>query len=588
MADRGRDGSWRRVVRRAASLTILGLVGAPGPEASADVAAPVLKWERGGCTSWCQTGWYASPAVADIDDDGEPEVVWGSYDLVSLDGATGGLEWRATHANRVYPGLVIADLTGDGPLEIVVGRNSDNLMVYDSTGAVVWTRHPFGSGEVRTLAVADLEADGVLEIVAGHAAGVSTNQVEVYEPSGTVRSGWPAKRAGEPGYGAGLFNQNVAVEDLDGDGDMELIVPTDSHYIMAFDDGGDQLPVHAMYTGRTFWSEVGVHVDHEVDLRGYAHCGTEHRPNFIQGAPAVADVDGDGSLEIVVVGNVHNCATSPYTSLYQIPFILRPDRTRWSGAGFDWTVVPTPPAGAGPKSEDWHVIQSAATNVVPADLDGDGRLEILYPSYDGRMHAYWLDKTQHGAWPYTVPATGSGGDTYRFASEPAVVDLDADGSAEVLFASWPRNGSGLSGHLHVLDAWGNELHRIPLPAVGSGEWNGSLAAPTVADIDGDPDLEAVLGTAASGVVAFDLPGTAGARILWGTGRGSQHRRGVALPGAGPLPALGVSDAQVTEGDAGTTQVDFTVTLSSPSDDPVSVDFTTGDGTATAGAAVAPQ
>jgi hypothetical protein len=121
---------------------------------------------------------------------------------------------------------------------------------------------------------------------------------------------------------------------------------------------------------------------------------------------------------------------------------------------------------------------------------------------------------------------------------------------------------------------------VPLPAVGAGEWNGSLAAPTLADIDGDPDLEAVLGTAASGVVAYDLPGTAGARILWGTGRGSPHRRGVAVPGPGPLPALVLSDAQVTEGDRGTLTIDFTVTLSRAANETVSVDFTTGDGTAT--------
>ena len=34
--------------------------------------------------------------------------------------------------------------------------------------------------------------------------------------------------------------------------------------------------------------------------------------------------------------------------------------------------------------------------------------EILYSSYDGRVHAYWLDKTEHGNWPYAVykPAEG--------------------------------------------------------------------------------------------------------------------------------------------------------------------------------------
>ncbi len=33
------------------------------------IAAPVLKWANGGCySSWCETGWYSSPAVADLDD----------------------------------------------------------------------------------------------------------------------------------------------------------------------------------------------------------------------------------------------------------------------------------------------------------------------------------------------------------------------------------------------------------------------------------------------------------------------------------------------------------------------------------------
>ncbi|NTV37584.1 MAG: VCBS repeat-containing protein [Anaerolineales bacterium] len=85
-------------------------------------------------------------------------------------------------------------LTGDGTLEVIVGRNGDQVTVYDRFGSVVWTRNPFGSGEVRTLAVADLETDGVLEIVAGRASGGSTLQLKVFEPNGSVRPGWPARR----------------------------------------------------------------------------------------------------------------------------------------------------------------------------------------------------------------------------------------------------------------------------------------------------------------------------------------------------------------------------------------------------------
>ncbi len=94
-----------------------------------------------------------------------------------------------------------------------------------------------------------------------------------------------------------------------------------------------------------------------------------------------------------------------------MPFVLKLDRTRWSGSGFDWTAIPVPGPGSGPRSEDYNVIETAVPNPVAADLDGDGRLEILFPSYDGKLHAYWLDKTEHGSWPYTVPSTGAGGDT---------------------------------------------------------------------------------------------------------------------------------------------------------------------------------
>ena len=545
----------------------------------AAVSAPVLKWSYGGCSAgpYCQTGWYSSPAVADLDGDGQAEVVWGAYDVVALNGSNGSLKWRATSGQRVWPGVAVADLTGDGTLEVIVGRGGDQVTVYNRFGSVVWTRNPFGSGEVRTLAVADLETDGQLEIVAGRASGGSTRQLDVFEPDGSVRAGWPARRDGEPGYGWGMYNENVAVADMNGDGFKELFGPTDTHYVTALDRGGNQLPASAIYGAGKAWSQVGVHVDHAVDLRGYANCGAEHRPNFADSAPIVADVNADGTPEMIVVGNVYNCATDPYTSLYHMPFVLKLDRTRWSGSGFDWTALPAPGPGSSPRAEDYNVIETAVPNPVTADLDGDGRLEILFPSYDGKLHAYWLDKTEHGNWPYTVPATGMGGDGFRFASEPVVADLDGDGQAEVIFASWPRKGSSLTGHLHVLSSLGVELHRVSLPAPAIGaSWNGGLGAPTLANVDADADLEVALGTSASGVVAFDLPGTAGARVLWGTGRGGFRRAGTS-----DLPSVTVDDVQVTEGNGGTTSVVLTVRLSAASGQVVAVDYVAVDGTATA-------
>jgi len=89
-----------------------------------------------------------------------------------------------------------------------------------------------------------------------------------------------------------------------------------------------------------------------------------------------------------------------------------------------------------------------------------------------------------------------------------------------------------TGKLHILNHRGTPLHEVNLPiAYGSPDWNGGLAAPTLANIDEDPDVEIVLNTAHSGFVAYDLPGTENARILWGTGRGNYQRTGSVLHGS---------------------------------------------------------
>jgi hypothetical protein len=262
-----------------------------------------------------------------------------------------------------------------------------------------------------------------------------------------------------------------------------------------------------------------------IELRGWGTCnnsdprGERYRPNFADGANLIADFNRDGINEAAVIGNVYDCI-SGYPSKYNGPFLFNADRSRFNVSGFDWSSTPID-TGV-PLSQDYNVIESNQPNPVAADLDGDGVLELLFSSYDGRVHAFWLDKTEHGAWPYSVYSPAEG--TLRFASEPTVADLDNDGHAEVIFASWAQKGSNKTGKLHILDYLGHVLQEVALPAAyGSPTWNGALAAPTLADIDGDPDLEVVLNTAHSGLVAYDLPGTAGARLLWHTGRGNYQR-----------------------------------------------------------------
>lgn len=509
------------------------------PATGLAIETPVLKWQHGGCySSWCETGWYSSPAVADLDGDGTVEIIASAYSIVVLNGSTGALKWRmksghdrgessVDNVGRTWPGIVIADVDADSNLEIVTAHGNGWLSVYDHNGYFQsgWPRQQSG-GEFRSLAVADLDGDNNLEIVVGMARLNKIN-TWVYEHTGAIRAGWP-QLSGE-GSAAGLYNDNIGLGDIDGDGLPEVVVPSDTITVCAYKADGSQLPTNEIYHDHPghdmdYWGEVPAYVDLEYEIRGWGPCSSQDtsRANFANGPANIVDLNQDGINEVVVTGDVHNCHTSPYTDLYNTPYIFNRDRTRFNAGGHDWSTIPVN-TGA-PIIQNYNIIESAQPNTVTVDLDGDGNLEILFPSYDGRMHAFWLDKTEHGNWPHAIYNISEG--FYRFASEPIVADLDNNGHAEVIFASWVEKGTHRTGKLHILDYHGTPLCEIDLPAAhGSPDWNGALAAPTLADIDADADLELVLNTAHSGIVAYDLPGTADARILWGTGRGGYQRNG---------------------------------------------------------------
>jgi hypothetical protein len=509
-----------------------------GPPEISEILPPTLKWQLGGCySSWCETGWYSSPAVADLDGDGQIEVIASAYSIFVLDGKTGELEWQVASGHdrsdpgadvvgRTWPGIVIADVDGDSEVEIVTAHGGGYLSVYERDGyfSAGWPKQPTGGLELRGLSASDLDLDGTLEIIATGAVYEKVN-TWVYEHDGSLRPGWP-QLSNDSGYAYGIFNDNAAVGDLDGDGFGELVVPSDVHYISAYERDGSQIPAHAQYGGKG-WGLVGVWESPETELRGWGTCDASdprserYRSNFAHGPAAIADVNGDGTKEAIATGNVYDCGFGSYPSRYIGVFIFNPDRSRFNTNGFDWTTGPID-TGA-PLSEDYDQIENAQPNPAVADLDGDGQLEILFASYDGRLHAFWLDKSEHGSWPYAVNQPGEG--FLRFASEPVVADLNGDGKAEVIFASWAEKGTGATGKLHIVDHLGNSLQEVDLPQSYNGDWNGALAAPTLANIDGDSNLEVILNTANSGVVAYDLPGTAQATILWGTGRGNYWRNG---------------------------------------------------------------
>ena len=359
----------------------------------AAISAAVLLWEGGGChASWCESGWYSSPAVADLDGNGTPEVIASAYSIVALTGATGNLLWRvasghdrtepaASNVGRTWPGIGLTDVDGDGALEIVTAHSGGWVSVYDASGYFEsgWPRQPAGS-ELRGLAIGDVDGDGTAEILVSAAIGSTTNSW-LLEHTGATRQGWPqlAQSGVGKGYAWGVYNDNAAIADLDGDSDLELLIPSDVHYIAAYQPNGTPLAASTHF-GDKKWGEVGVWVSTVPEERGWGNCdGTpteSHRTNFASGASTVADLDADGTKEVVVTGHTYDC-TGVYTNLYNGVYVLNSDRTRYQSAAGNWSQVPTS-LGA-PLSEDYNVIENIQPNPVVADLDGDGEREILYP-----------------------------------------------------------------------------------------------------------------------------------------------------------------------------------------------------------------
>lgn len=103
-----------------------------------------------------------------------------------------------------------------------------------------------------------------------------------------------------------------------------------------------------------------------------------------------------------------------------------------------------------------------------------------------------------------------------------VADLAADGAPEVVFVTYtPDEGTGA---LYVLSSTGQQLHKVALPG------RGSMAAPTIGDVDGDCVLEIVVSlkdevSSKAAALVYQVPGSKPNCVLWATGRANYLRNG---------------------------------------------------------------
>ena len=165
--------------------------------------------------------------VADMDGDGDLDIVSASW----LDSTVAWYEndgaadpaWAAADITTSASGahsVFVADMDGDGDLDIVSGdHNDDTIAWYENDGAAdpSWAAADIATTAdgVRSVHVADMD-DGDLDIVS---ASFHDDTIAWYENDGAADPSWAAANIATTANGA----YSVDVADMDADGDLDIV-----------------------------------------------------------------------------------------------------------------------------------------------------------------------------------------------------------------------------------------------------------------------------------------------------------------------------------------------------------------------------
>ena len=392
-------------------------------------------------------------AVGDFDKDGVPEIVTHNDNQYVYVLATKSprvlAEFRPDYPSgwgvRPINDPAVADVDGDGRLDIVVVNSAGRVCVYGFTGGSSSTSMSFSKKWCRTMdaydspgadagpVVVDVNGDGRMEIF----SQIEKKGLYAYNWDGSVR--WSKNEFGG--------NSGPIVSDLDGDGKMEAVFFSDGGTIRAYDAS----------SGASKWTFTSK---------------TYVKPAAVPIAGSAADLDGDGKKEVVYVARDAHDATD-YKNNHFMLFVLGHDgKLKWRAQ----------PSWGNPMSY---------THPVLIDVDGDGKRDILLQDWNTIGH-------KPGNWEKLGPANvfaykgNTGALLWRTSldnswsnDDLAVADVDGDGKQEVLAIGYNGGSDGIwyldlrtgAKESHVAIGSGWQVLRGPVAGNLLGDGKTSWAAP---------------------------------------------------------------------------------------------------------------
>jgi hypothetical protein len=382
------------------------------------------------------------PIVADINGDGSNEIVIAAWEYGRV------YAFRGTDCSLLWSSPVISS-SGPGSFSPAVGELDPTRPGLEIAVAVDATDRLYVlSGTDGSIIWSALL--GIVRVNPPAIADIDGDGIgEIFVSSGIITYAFRGNGTRLWSYpSSGYENSNVAVGDLGNDGTLEVV-------FVGWDGLYDEWRVFALRAtnGTLVW----------------------YYPISDGGNVALADLDNDGQLEVVVAYNGGGVIALRHNgTLY------------WSRS------IPCATTGS------WHRTLNSPTI---ADLDGDGRREILIGCYD-QLTVYALRGTDGSTlWSYSNVAT------FTQNSSRKIGDIDGDGDLEVVLTSYHTGYGSCSfcpDHLIVLDG-----------ATGTVEWTWQnprgigFEGLAIADVDNDGCVEIIVGpnsaSAGSTFYVFDSP-----------------------------------------------------------------------------------